>query len=256
MKNFILLFVTTFLMVIDSSAQTYSTGFVNLTLATGDDYSGKIDVTSSTVTLTLIGPETGWMGMGFNATGMGSIGMDCVIFDGVNMSDRRLNGINIVPPLDAVQNWIVISNTVDTGLRMVIATRARNTGDANDYVFPLAAQPINIIYARRVEDFTIQYHGAGSCNATTVNLTLGRDGFEVDAFKMYPNPSKDYLIIDLPQQINSGEVKIYDNLGRVVRKQTVTISENKIETGSLTSGTYMLVLRTEYGNATKNLVID
>lgn len=56
--------------------------------------------------------------------------------------------------------------------------------------------------------------------------------------------------------MNSGEVKIYDDLGRVVIKQAVTVSENKIETVSLTSGTYIVVLRTEYGNATKNLVID
>jgi hypothetical protein len=256
MKNFILLVLTTFLTTSSLFAQTYSTGIVALPLDSGDDYSGKIDVTSSTVTLTLIGPSSGWLGMGFNATGMGSIGMDAVIFDGVNMSDRRFNGIGVEPPLDATQNWTVTSNTVNTGVRTVIATRARDTGDANDYVFPVAAQPINIAYARRIGSFGIAYHGAGSCSATTVNLTLGADSFVADAFKMYPNPSKGYLTIDFPQKVNGGEVKIYDDLGRVVIKQAVTVSENKIETSSLTSGTYIVVLRTEYGNATKNLVID
>ena len=256
MKNFILLFVTTFLTIVNLSAQTYTTGLVNLPLTSGNNYSGKIDVTSTIVTLTLIGPSTGWLGMGFNATGMGSLGMDCVIFDGVNMSDRTFDGIGNEPILDPVQNWTVTSNTVNTGVRTVVATRARNTGDLDDYIFPLAAQPINIIYARRTTNFIIDYHGSGSCNATTVNLTLGREGFEVDSFKMYPNPSKEYLVIDLPQQIDNGEMKIYDALGRVVRKQSITHSENKIDTNGLITGTYMVVLRTEYGNATKNLVID
>jgi len=236
--------------------QTYSTGLLNLNLASGNDYSGKIDVTNSTVTLTLIGPSSGWMGIAFNATGMGSNGRDCVIFDGVNMSDRTLNGINIEPPLDAVQNWTVTSNTVNTGQRTVIATRARDTGDANDYVFPLAAQSINIIYARRTTDFSIQYHGSGSCNSTTVNLTLGTDEFDKNSLKIYPNPSKDFLTIEFPDLVEKGEVKIYDTLGKVVVKKDVTLLDNKIETSFLKTGTYTVVLRTEYGNATQTLLIE
>jgi hypothetical protein len=253
MKNFILLVMTAFLTATGMSAQTYTSGTVTFFAA---NYSGKIDVTSSTVTLTLIGPSTSWLGMGFNSTGMGDTGMDCVIFDGTNMTDRTLDGVGVVPPLDAVQNWTVTSNVINTGVRTVVATRARDTGDANDYVFPAAAQPIDVIYARRTGSLAIGYHGAGSCGATTVNLTLGTESFIADAFRMYPNPSKGYLTVELPKQVNSGEIKIYDDLGRVVKKQTVSVSENKIETSELTAGTYIVVLRTEYGNATKNLVID
>lgn len=253
MKNFILLVVTTFLSVTGLSAQTYTSGTVTFFAA---NYSGKIDVTPSIVTLTLIGPSTSWLGMGFNATGMNSTGMDCVIFDGTNMTDRTLDGVGVEPPLDASQDWTVTSNTIAAGVRTVVATRARNTGDTDDYVFPAAPQPINVIYARRTGSLAVAYHGANSCGATVVNLTLGTESFLADAFKIYPNPSKGYLTIDLPQQVNSGEVKIYDDLGRVVKKQAVTTSENKIETVDLTSGTYIVVLRTEYGNATKNLVID
>ena len=250
--------ITTFLLFMSFTVfgQTYSTGLLNLNLDSGNDFSGKIDVTSSTVTLTLIGPSTGWLAMAFNATGMGSTGMDCVIFDGVNMSDRRLNGINVEPPLDAVQNWSVTSNTVNAGQRTVIATRARNTGDVNDYVFPLAAQPINIIYARRTTDFSIQYHGSGSCNNMTVNLTLGNGEFDKSLLKIYPNPSKDFLVVDFPNLVEKGEVKIYDALGKVVVKKDVTLLDNKIQTSYLKAGTYTVVLRTEYGNATQTLLIE
>lgn len=233
-------------------AQTYTTGTVTFF----SNFSGKIDVTNTTVTLTLIGPSNSWLGIGFNASGMDDIGKDVVIFDGTNMTDRTFNDIGVTPPLDATQNWTVSSNTINTGVRTVVATRLRDTGDANDYVFPTSAQPLNVVFARRTGSLAIGYHGGGNCGSTTVNLTLGTNDFTVDSFKMYPNPSKGYLTIELPQQINTGEVKIYDNLGRVVRKQTITVTENNIETSTLNSGTYIVVLRTEYGNATKNLVID
>lgn len=252
MKNFTLSFFITLLAFSGLSAQTYTSGTVTLF----SDYTGKIDVTSSTVTLTLIGPSTSWLGMGFDATSMDDVGMDAVIFDGTNMTDRTFNGVGVIPPTDATQNWSVSSNTINAGVRTVIATRARNTGDINDYTFTAAAQPLNIIFARRTGSLAIGYHGSGNCGATTLNLTLGTDSFTVDAFKIYPNPSKGNLTIELPENINNGNVKIYDNLGRVVRKQAVSTAENEIDTSDLTSGTYIVVLRTEYGNATKNLVID
>ncbi|RXR17720.1 T9SS type A sorting domain-containing protein [Flavobacterium amnicola] len=254
MKNFILILVINILTLSGLSAQTYTTGTVTFFA----NFSGKIDVNSTTVTVTLVGPNNSWLGIGFDATTMDDVGQDVVIFDGTAITDRSFNGTGVIPPTDT-QNWTLVSNlnnTPTTGNRTVTMTRPRVASEGTDYTFPLAAQPLNILFARRTGSTTIGYHGSGNCGATTVNLTLGRDGFKPDAFKMYPNPSKEYVTIELPQQVNTGEMKIYDNLGRVVRKQTITQSENKIETGSLTSGTYMIVLRTEYGNVTKNLVID
>ncbi|MEO8515278.1 MAG: T9SS type A sorting domain-containing protein [Flavobacterium sp.] len=252
MKNVTLSFVVGILAFTGLSAQTYSSGTVTLF----SDYTGKVDVTSTTVTVTLIGPSTAWLGMGFDATSMDDVGMDAVIFDGTNMTDRTFNGVGVIPPLDATQNWSVSSNTINTGVRTVVATRARDTGDANDYVFTAAAAPLNIIFARRTGSLVIGYHGGGNCGATTLNLTLGTDSFVADSFKMYPNPSKGNLTVELPKNVSIGNIKIYDNLGRVVRKQTVSTSENTIDTSDLTSGTYIVVLRTDYGNATQNLVID
>lgn len=254
MKNFTLSFFVILLAFTGLSAQTYTSGTVTLF----SDYTGKIDVTSSTVTLTLIGSSGSWLGMGFDATSMGDVGQDVVIFDGTNMTDRTFNGVGVTPPLDAVQNWSVSSNTISAGVRTVVATRARDTGDLNDFAFPTSATPINIAFARRAgpPSLVIGYHGSGNCSTTTVNLTLSADGFTVDSFKMYPNPSKGNLTIELPKKIDNGTVKIYDNLGRVVRKQNVSTTENAIDTSDLTAGTYIVVLRTEYGNATKNLVID
>lgn len=232
--------------------QTYSTGLINFT----SGYSGKIDVTDSQVTLTLIGPSTGWLGISFNSTQMDDIGNDVVLFDGTNLSDRTFDGQGIVPPLDPIQNWTVTSNTVTGGVRTVIGTRARSTGDANDYTFSASAQALNIVWARKLANFSVNYHGAGSCGATVANFTLGNADFNIEAFKLFPNPAKGFTSIELPANINEAHVKIYDNLGRVVKNQSITKTENNVNTVDLSTGTYLVVIRTDYGNATKTLIIE
>lgn len=243
---FTLLFTTTFF------GQTYSTGLMNFT--TG--YSGQIDVTSSLVTLTLIGPSSGWLGISFDSTQMDDIGKDVVIFDGTNLSDRTFDGQGVVPPLDATQNWTVTSNTVVSGVRTVVGTRARSTGDASDYTFSASAQALNIVWARKLANFTVSYHGGGSCGATVANFTLGNPDFNVEAFKLFPNPAKGFTTIELPANINEAQVKIYDNLGRVVKNQSISKSENNVNTSDLSTGSYMVVVRTDCGNATKTLIIE
>lgn len=246
-----------FLLTLSAMAQSYSTGTVSFFGGgAAQAYSGKVDVTSSTVTLTLIGPSTSWLGMGFNATGMSSVGMDAVLFDGTNMTDRTFAGIGFEPPLDAVQNWTVNSNTINAGVRTVVATRARNTGDSNDYVFPLAAQTINVIFARRLGSLVVDYHGAGNCGATTVNLTLGIDNFNIDSFKMYPNPTTNFVSIDLPAMVSEADIVIYDVMGKKMKETKVVDENNNVDLSGLMNGFYLLNIKTADGEGTKTLVIN
>jgi len=87
-------------------------------------------------------------------------------------------------------------------------------------------------------------------------VTLSNNEVVVDNFKLFPNPAKVSTIIELPANINEAQVKIYDNLGRVVRNQSITKSENNVDTSDLTTGSYLVVVRTDYGNATKTLIIE
>ncbi|SCY28328.1 T9SS type A sorting domain-containing protein [Flavobacterium caeni] len=239
------------------AAQSYTTGTLALDANNGTplDYSAKIDVDASTVQLTLIGPSTSWLGIGFDNTSMAESG-DVLIFNGTSMTDRHFAGFGTTPTMDAQQDWTVTSNTQAGGVRTVVATRARDTGDADDYVFTASAQSLNIVYARRQGSTTIGYHGANSCGQMMTNLTLGAEKFEVDSFKLFPNPASGSVTVELPSGIASGTVKIYDNLGRVVKNQAVTATEGTIQTNGLLTGSYLVVLRTDYGNATKTLLVE
>ncbi|MGK4566185.1 T9SS type A sorting domain-containing protein [Flavobacterium sp. 3HN19-14] len=154
------------------------------------------------------------------------------------------------------RNCTVTSNTVSGGVRTVVGTRARDTGDANDYVFSAAAQSLNVVYARKLSDNFIEYHGSNSCGHRLASFTLGTEDFKIDSFRISPNPAKGFTAIELPANVNSGTVKIYDALGRLVKKAEISKAQNNIDTAGLTSGSYMVVLRTDYGNATKTLLVQ
>ncbi len=158
---------------INSFSQTYTTGVVNLSSTSGLGMTAKIDV-GTQVTLTLTGPSGRWFAVGFNANSMNN-GTDVV---GVHSSgtltafDCNLTGFN-APVTDPQQNWTITSDVVNAGVRTISATRALNTGDANDYVFSATPASIGLIWARSsTASFSYSYHGGGNRGAASANFTL------------------------------------------------------------------------------------
>jgi len=248
----ITLLITLFIVTL-GQGQTFSTGTIQLF----PEYSVKIDVTSSLVTLTQIMPSDRWYALAFNNSSM--LSGDIIAFiNTANISDRQLGGFG-VPAADAVQSWTTISNTLNGTVRTVVSTRALNTGEAGDYVFSASAGSINLAAARAGNaNFSLAAHG-GSANAATTaafGIKLDNSEFDLNSFTMYPNPSTSATTIQLPHNISKGTVKVYDNLGRVVLNQEISNESNELNTSSLPSGNYLVVLRTDYGNATKTLLVE
>ena len=156
-----------------SFSQTYSTGVVNLSNTSGLAMTAKIDVTNQ-VKITLTGPAGRWFSVGFNANTMTS-GTDVVSVHSVgslNAFDCSLSGFS-APNSDPSQNWTISSDVVSGTVRTVIATRALNTGDANDYVFSASASSISLIWARSSSaTFSYSYHGGSNRGVVLANLAL------------------------------------------------------------------------------------
>ena len=234
--------------------QTFSTGNIQLF----PEYRVKIDVTSTLVTLTQTMPSDRWYSLAFDNNGAMNAGDIIVYINTANISDRQLVGYQ-VPEADAAQSWTTTSNTVVSNIRTVVSTRALNTGEAGDYVFSASAGSINLACSRSSSaSFTLQPHGglANAVTTATYAVTLANEDFDIAAFKLFPNPAKGSTSIELPANINEAQVKIYDNLGRVVRNQSITRSDNNVSTSDLSTGSYLVVVRTDYGNATKTLIIE
>ncbi|NML68278.1 T9SS type A sorting domain-containing protein [Chryseobacterium sp. RP-3-3] len=258
MKFRTILLLIGFLAFFNVKSQTYSTGTVPLFSNGGTNltYSAKIDVTNTLVTVTLIGPSTSWLGLAFNATGMSDAGSDVVLFDGTNFTDRNFTGSFTAPTTDATQNWTVTSNTVASGVRTVIGTRALNTGDANDYVFNFPPNsPLNIAYARRLGSLTVGYHGADSCGTTAVTFssTLGTNETALDSKEiiLYPNPAKETVSFKNADKIKS--VDLYESTGRKVR--SVKLNGDSFTISDLRSGSYYLEITLQDGSLTYEKLI-
>jgi len=242
-------FLILFLTITFSFAQNWSTGVITF----NGNYSGQVDVTPTTVTLTLIGPDDRWLGMGFGVTCMTSGNDDVVIFDGTNLTDRNYIGIGVQPAVDFSQDWTIISNTTSVGTRTLIATRARDTGDSNDFVFPAAAGGINFVWAYRGSaGFSITSH---SGNRGSVSASLGIDDFKSHFnFKIFPNPVTTEFKVDLPNSIESANIDVFDILGKQIYSMVITSFNSVVEVSNWDNGTYLVRVSSGEYSQTKRII--
>ena len=174
MKKSTLLLALFLLFILPASfAQTYTTGVVNLSSTAGLAVTAKIDI-GTQVTLTLTGPSGRWFALGFNASSMTN-GTDVVgVHSATTLSafDCKLTGF-AAPVTDAQQNWTITSDVVSAGTRTIIATRALNTGDANDYIFPASPTAISLIWSRSsTASFSYSNHGGSNRGITAASFTF------------------------------------------------------------------------------------
>jgi aminopeptidase YwaD len=91
--------------------------------------------------------------------------------------------------------------------------------------------------------------------ATTLNLgtseTEGQKSLE--SVKIYPNPAKDVLTIDLPDTIKDFNFELTDLLGRTLIKQE---NQKTVNVSALTNGAYLATIKTADHTAIRKIVIE
>ena len=109
-------------------------------------------------------------------------GADVFRTNGTSIIDAYSSG-NALPSADSSQDWMLVSNFVSSGTRTIVATRANNTGDSNDYVFNASAGSLSVIYAKGTSS-SYGYHG-GNRGFTTLSVTLGVSENKLLSFEMF-----------------------------------------------------------------------
>ncbi len=236
-------------------SQTYTTGTV--TLSAGFTVEFSIDSFTGTVTMTMVGPDNLWLAVAPNVSaggGMGNAGDDVVVYSNSGLEDRNMTGFTGLPNLDGTQNWTLVSNNTGGGSRTIIATRAINTGDANDYVFPTSAQPLPILWGRGNGSLAFGYHGFTNKGGVVANVVLSKDDATLAQFRMHPNPTKNLVNVQLPQEIDTAEAVVYNYLGSEVLRGSIDDLSSSVDVSSLQAGMYMLRLNAEGRSHTKMFV--
>jgi len=260
MKKITLLFLLPFFSTI-GYAQVKSTGVININA----NMTVKIDLNQSTsiVTLTITNESSSWFGLGFSAgvtvpgAGMPSSVDAVVMRSATNFSDSMTlaTGTNI----DATQNWTLDSNTVSGLIRTIVATRAFNTGDANDYVFNYSSTSLNLIFASPGSgNFAVQYHG-GSPNrghvVAPLTVVLGVEDFSLNATQIYPNPSNGNFLVKTKTNLQT--INIYTHTGALVKTINVEDASNAVEVNvsGLQTGVYLIELLNDTEKSWKKIIV-
>ena len=217
-------------------AQSFSTG--TQTLSSGLTANINIDNDTGTTTLTLAGPSNKWFGIGFGNSNMN--GTDIFMTNGSSIRDAYSTS-NGQPQADSSPesgDWTLVSNTVSSGTRTIVATRANDTGNSNDYTFSASAGSLTVIWAIGASS---QYSsGHSNRSATALSVSLGISENNLLSFEMYPNPVSDVLNIQLPTSTEKAEVSVFDYTGRLVSSKTISSNDTAIDVQKISKGIYMI----------------
>lgn len=239
-------------------AQTYSTGMMELFNEDNILYTAKVDITSDLVTLTLSGPDNRYLGFGFGIQSMMTNGDVVMFYDDSNtpeidfqLSDRTFTNSNSEPSIDANQDWTITSNTLDSGQRMVVATRALDTGHDDDYAFSTSDASLNFTWAIG-HSYALGYHAykGASMQAFTLNL----DDVALTDFKMKPNPARSKFELSLPNDFNNVKLDIFDVLGKKILTKSLNKLSTTINVSEWNSGVYLVRVTSDSGIQTKRFV--
>jgi hypothetical protein len=105
-------------------------------------------------------------------------------------------------------------------------------------------------------------NGSGSSNdqVTTANssaMTLsGVDAAGIGKVNFYPNPAKDAFFVDIPSDHTGVLFELFNNEGRLLKKEQLQAGQNKINTSDLASGTYQIRYHLEEKNLQQSLIIE
>ncbi|KAL5491375.1 hypothetical protein EMCRGX_G016654 [Ephydatia muelleri] len=136
----------------------------------------SFDVVQQTITFNVLVNTTGWVGFGLSRDG-GMIGSDVVTgwvnSTGVYLQDRFADA-QVLPPIDAHQDWLLLSGNEANGWTNLTFTRKWVTGDSRDR--DVLANTARVIFSWGVLDpvtMVPQYHGPTSRGSLSLNLLGG-----------------------------------------------------------------------------------
>jgi hypothetical protein len=225
-----------------------STGFIPVS----DGYTVSININDTDVLISMVGDENRWMGLGFGVSSMTS-GGDVVTFDSTGFNDRAFLGIGVPPETDT-QDWTLLSNTVSSGVRTVVAGRSLAGSDPTDFTFDPAADTLDIVWANGVST-NFQNHGSGNRGITTLTFSLGLNGVETQTVSLFPVPANDVLTVSLQNVVfDNATIEIYSALGTLVLEQAIDHKSSMIDVSSLAKGVYVVNVNAKSGNITTRFI--
>lgn len=97
----------------------------------------------------------------------------------------------------------------------------------------------------------LQHFAVASTTILGVNDVSSKKALE--SIKIYPNPAKDFLTVELPKKVKAFTVEITDLSGRSLFSVE---NQSKINVFTLVNGTYLCTVKTENESVTRKVIIE
>ena len=238
----------------------FATFSLNAQVTTGvmnfqNGYSGEVAIGLTDVTVTLIGPSNLWLGMGFNVDEMAP-GGDVITHDSTGFNDRQFLGEGIPPTLDT-QDWTVISNDVNGGVRTLVVTRPLAGTDSTDFIFDPTATSLSFVWAHGNNTDVLSYHGNNNRDDEVVALMpLGLEDQKLaNRLSIFPVPVSDLITVSIANfNEKNASLEIFSMTGKLLKKMVVSHKSSIVDVSKLSTGIYLLKVSSDNGFASTKIV--
>mgnify|MGYP006076240781 FL=1 len=245
----------------NSIAQTKVIAATELQGGSGMFFSAVMDNLTSSITMTMSGPDDRWLGMGFGSFmadgdvlifSNGKVGAAHALdaFD-YNLTAQSGSGVNI----DIQQDWLVISNTVNAGERTIVASRFLNTGDVTDNVLNFSDATVDVVWAKgETASNTIAYHGV---NRGVRNLTWVDPSADISEMENDFNISIENNELTISDE--SGllyDFQLISLTGEIIDESSNSVGETIIDVSTFTNKLFIVQVTNINGQFSRKFVID
>ncbi|MBK1896490.1 M28 family peptidase [Chryseobacterium paridis] len=130
--------------------------------------------------------------------------------------------------------------------------RSNNEHTVNDTFANI--DPVYVFNAAKAAVGALQHFAIANTTAEMVlNTKEAKSQASLESVKIYPNPARDVLNVDLPSIIKDFNLELTDPLGNILIKKE---NQSKIDVSGLKEGAYLVIIKTKDHAAVRKIVIE
>lgn len=100
-------------------------------------------------------------------------------------------------------------------------------------------------------------NGCTATDSIPVGITfLGTSELNIEGVKVYPNPTSEFLNIELENVSDKSSLMLFDAMGRLVLSKSVKNNVSKVDVSNLPKGTYTLHLNSDNGENSIQIMVN
>jgi len=89
----------------------------------------------------------------------------------------------------------------------------------------------------------------------TIGSVLAVNDNRLLQFSMFPNPSDNYVTLQLPSDVDKVQVSVFDYLGKALLQKSISSNNNTLDISNLSAGIYFVRIQSDSKVGTKKLVV-